>query len=266
MKLSLRKVALILAVVLCTALSYAQQTDSEPKYSFVVWLHNGDKVTLPLGEHPVVTYSDGNIVVSTTDDQIVYPHTSVRMFTIEELEQLPDDPAPDPEPEPDPTPDPEPEPEPDPTPDPEPEPDPTPEFYFVVWMHSDACICFPLAEHPVLTYSDGDIVVATSKEQLTYAHADVRKFTLADEDISQDGETNEIVVTERDIQWQRQGDVMLFSDCTPDNRVIIYNATGQLVAQYAIASDGTLQIPLQQFVEGMYIVETESITYKFIKK
>ena len=254
MKLSLRKVALILAVVLCTALSYAQQTDSEPKYSFVVWLHNGDKVTLPLGEHPVVTYSDGNIVVSTTDDQIVYPHTFVRMFTIEELEQLPDDPAPDPEPEP----------EPDPTPDPE--PDPTPEFYFVVWLHSDARICFPLAEHPVLTYSDGGIVVATSKEQLTYAHADVRKFTLADEDISQDGETSEIVVTERDTQWQRQDDVMLFSDCTPGNRVTIYNATGQLVAQYAIASDGTLQIPLQQFVEGMYIVETESITYKFIKK
>lgn len=255
MKLSLRKVALTLTVVLCTALSYAQQTDLEPKYGFVVWFHNGSKVTLSLDEHPVVTYSDGNIVVSTTDNRVSYVHTNVRKFTIEELEQLP---------EPEPTPDPEPEPEPDPTPDPE--PNPTPEFYFVVWMHSDARICFPMEEHPVLTYSNGDIVVTTSKEQLAYAHADVRKFTLADKDVSQDGETNEIVAAERDAQWQRQGDVMLFSACPPGNSVTIYNATGQQVAQYAISADGTLQIPLQQFVEGMYIVKTENITYKFIKK
>lgn len=247
MKLLIRKVALTLVVVLCAALSYAQQADSEPKYSFVVWFHDGGKVSLSLDEHPVVTYSDGNIVVSTTDSRIEYAHAAVRKFTIEEVEVVPDVPTPDPEPEP--------------TPDPE----PIPEFYFVVWMHSGARISFPLVEHPVLTYVDGDIVVTTSQEQLTYAHVDVRKFTFADEDISQ-GEPAKIETSEHEAQWQRQGDVMYFVDCTPGERVTVYNATGQQVAQYAILPDGTLRIPLSQFGEGMYIVKTESITYKFMKK
>lgn len=248
MKSLVRKVALTLAVVLCTALSYAQQADSEPKYNFVVWLHDGGKVSLSLDEHPVLTYSDGNIVVSTTDSRIEYAHTAVSKFTIEEVEVVPDVPTPDPEPEP--------------TPDPE----PVPEFYFVVWMHSGARISFPLAEHPVMTNVDGYIVVTTSKEQLTYVHADVRKFTLSDEDISYEGEITGIADNALKAQCQRQGDVMQFSACTPGERVSIYNATGQQVAQYVILSDGTLQIPLSQFGEGMYIVKTESITYKFMKK
>ena len=248
MKSLVRKVALTLAVVLCTALSYAQQATWEPKYNFVVWFHDGGKVSLPMDEHPVLTYSDGNIVVSTTDSRIEYAHTAVSKFTIEEVEVVPDVPTPDPEPEP--------------TPDPE----PVPEFYFVVWMHSGARISFPLAEHPVLTYADGNIVVTTSQEQLTYAHVDVRKFTLFDEDISQEGGAAGIAATNREAQWQRQGDVMQFSACTPGERVSIYNTTGQQVAQYVILSDGTLRSPLSQFGEGMYVVKTESITYKFMKK
>ena len=116
-----------------------------------------------------------------------------------------------------------------------------------------------------MTYSGGDIVVTTSQEQLSYPHASVRKFTLADEDISQ-GETTAITTAERETQWQRHGDVMVFSACTPGERVIIYNATGQQIAQYSVSVDGTLQIPLSQFVEGMYVVKSESIIYKFMKK
>ena len=169
MKSLVRKMALALAAVLCAALSYAQQATSDPKCNFVVWFHDGGKVT------------------------------------------------------------------------------------------------FPLTEHPVVTYSDGDIVVTTSKEQLIYAHAKVHKFTLTDEDISQN-EATEIETSKCKAQWQRQGDMMVFSDCTPGERVIIYDATGQQIAQYAIASDDTLQIPLSQFAEGMYIVKTESLTYKFMKR
>ena len=83
---------------------------------------------------------------------------------------------------------------------------------------------------------------------------------------SSKGEATEIATAEREAQWKCQGDMMVFSDCTPGERVIIYNATGQQIAQYAIASDGILQIPLSQFVEGMYVVKTESITCKFMKR
>ena len=234
-----------LFAVAVPVLSSARQTGSEPEYHFVVWLHDGGKVTFPLDAHPVVTHRDGMLVVSAAESSVEYAHSSVRKFTIEAVEEVPEEPEPDPTPEPNPT--------------------PEAELYVVVWLHSGARIGFPFAEHPRLTYSDGDIVVTTNYEQLSYPHASVRKFTLTDEDISQ-GETTDIAPGEREAQWQRHGDVMMFSACTPGERVIIYNATGQQIAQYAISADGTLQIPLSQFVEGMYVVKTESITYKFMKR
>ena len=98
MKSLVRKMALTLVLVLCAALSYAQQATSDPKCNFVVWFHDGGKVSLPMDEHPVVTYSAGNIVVSTTDGRVEYGHAAVRKFTIEEVEVVPDVPTPDPDP------------------------------------------------------------------------------------------------------------------------------------------------------------------------
>ena len=223
---------ILLAILYAIQLS-AQQTGLELQYSLVIWFHDGGKVSLPFAEHPVVTYSDGNIMVSTTDGSAEYAYTSVRKFTIEEVTELPEADA---------------------------------ELYFVVWMHSGARISFPLAEHPILTYSEGNIVVITSKEQLSYPHDEVHKFTLTNEDISQDGETSSIVGTEHNARWLRLGDVMQFSSCTPGEHVSVYSATGCLLAQYTISANGTLEIPLHQFGEGMYIVKIQTITYKFLKK
>ena len=145
------------------------------------------------------------------------------------------------------------------------EADLVPKYSFVVWLHDGGRVSLSLDEHPVVTYLDGDIEVTTSKEQLIYAHAKVHKFTLTDEDISQN-EATEIETSKCKAQWQCQGDVMCFVDCIPGESVTVYNTIGQVMVQYSISADGTLQIPLSQFVEGMYIVKTESITYKFMKK
>ena len=141
-----------------------------------------------------------------------------------------------------------------------------PKYSFVVWFHDGGQVSFPFEEHPVLTYSDGDIVVTTSKEQLSYARALVHKFTLTNENIPQGGESTEIATVEREAQWQFQGDAMLLSAYTPGERVAVYSATGLLMAEYVISSEGTLQSPLQQFEEGTYIVKTQSTIYKFLKK
>ena len=237
-----RKIFPLLALLLCASSAFSQDLSSEAEYSFVVWLHDGGRVSFPLDSRPVVTHREGTLVVSSDGSEVEYSHSAVRKFTLEET--LGEEPVP--------------------TPDPT--PDPSVELYFVAWLHNGARISFPFAERPRLTYSDGDIVVTTDEEELRYAHADVRKFTLSDEDISQEGETTGIVGNALKARWHRQGDVMLFTGCTAGGCVTIYNAAGQQVAQYAIAADGTLQVPLSQFGEGMYIVKTESITYKFMKK
>ena len=140
-----------------------------------------------------------------------------------------------------------------------------PGYNFVVWLHDGGRVSFPLEEHPVVTHREGVLVVSSLDASVEYAHSAVRKFTLSDEDISQGGST-EIAVTEREARWQHRGDVMVFSDCTPGERVSIFDASGRLFQQHTISVDGTLEIPLSSFAGGMYVVKTERITYKFIKK
>ena len=84
MKSSVRKVVLAFVLALFAYSVYAQQMDSELKYNFVVWFHDGGKVSLPMDEHPVMTYSDGNIVVSASNSGGEYAHAAVRKFTNEE--------------------------------------------------------------------------------------------------------------------------------------------------------------------------------------
>lgn len=240
-----RKILPFVALLLFTSSAFSQDSSSEVEYSFVVWFHDGGQVSFPLKSHPVVTHREGTLVVSADDSEVEYLHSSVRKFTLEEA--LDEEPLPNPDP--------------DPTPDPE----PAPELYFVAWFHNGARVSFPFAERPHLTYSEGDIVVATDKEELRYAHADTRKFTLSAEDISQ-GETTGIGAFGREVRWHRQGDVMVFSAFTPGKSVSIYDGAGRLLQQHIIGSDGTLQIPLSPLAPGMYVVKTESITYKFMKK
>ena len=234
----------LLSVVMSLSAS-SRQTASEPECHFVVWFHDGGKVSFPLDTHPVVTYSDGMLVVSSVMSRVEYSHSLVRKFTIEEVEEVLEEPAPDS------------------TLDSEPTPEA--ELYFVVWLHNGAQIGFPFTANPRLAYSNGNIVVTTSQEQLSYPHTSVRKFTFADEDISQN-EAADVAITVHNAQWHCQGDAMVFSDCTPGECVDICDAQGHLLQQYTISDDGTLQIPLHSFAGDMYIVKTESITYKFMKK
>lgn len=139
------------------------------------------------------------------------------------------------------------------------------EYNFVVWLHDGGKVSFPLDAHPVVTHSDGTLVVSSVSNRMEYAHSSVCKFTLSAEDISQ-GDTTEIATIEFNARWHRQGDVMQFSDCTPGESVSLYDASGRLLQQHVIGSDGTLQIPLSPFAGGMYVVKTESITYKFMKR
>ena len=137
-------------------------------------------------------------------------------------------------------------------------------YSFVVWLHDGGKISLSLEDHPVVTYNNGNIIVTTLWEQLTYPNSSISKFTLTDKDVWEGEET--LITVDECIKWQYDGNTIFFSDCEPGESVMIYNAAGQLITQYTISSTGILLIPLQQFTDGLYVVKTQSITYKFIKK
>lgn len=69
-----------------------------------------------------------------------------------------------------------------------------PVYQFNVWMADGGKLSYDLAEHPVLTYADGALRVATHREQVELDTADVHKFTF--EDLTQERMPESIVLPE----------------------------------------------------------------------
>lgn len=62
-----------------------------PHYYLVVWMHEGGYVTYPLDEHPIITYADEQILVSTPWNSVTYSHAQVRKFTLTDTDTPQDD-------------------------------------------------------------------------------------------------------------------------------------------------------------------------------
>ena len=292
---------------------------TKPDYNFIVWTHDGEKITFSLDNHPVVTRSDEQLVVTTANTIVEYPSEQVHKFTMEDntVEALPASIV---------------------LPEAitlaykeqttleytlQPEDYdiettltwssdnaevarvdnhgtvtacgageatitvkarngrsascrvevPVPHYYLVVWMREGGYVTYPLDEHPIITYADEQILVSTPWNSVSYPHAQVRKFTLADTDTPQDDIPEDDTPKDDDTainsvcsDLRNQGDAIVFSACTPDEHVGVYDASGRLLHSYAIGADGNLTLSLSAYGRGVYVVKMKSITYKFIKK
>lgn len=133
-------------------------------------------------------------------------------------------------------------------------------YRLLVWMDSGAKSAYALSTKPKVTYDGTCLVVSTTAATVEYPAEDVWKFTLDKIEISGIEETLKEVPTMRIV-----GDVVMFSGCRPVSVVRIFNVSGQSLATEQADADGSLQINISHFPHGIYILSTESITYKIIK-
>ena len=71
-----RKLFPFLALLLYASSVFSQDSPLEAVYNFVVWLHDGGRVSFPLDSRPVVTHREGILVVSANDSEVKYLRTS----------------------------------------------------------------------------------------------------------------------------------------------------------------------------------------------
>lgn len=140
---------------------------------------------------------------------------------------------------------------------------PTPEYNLIVWTYAGETFCHLLSERPKVTQTTSSLVLTTTKTEVEYSKDDVWKFTL--QDLSAEAVGIENIKTDN-AEITQCDNVVYLSNCQAGSEVRIYSVSGVLYYSQKVSEDGTLAIDLGNLNSGVYIISTESITYKIIKR
>ena len=139
-----------------------------------------------------------------------------------------------------------------------------PEYYFIVWMNETVKHSYALSEKPKVTMDNGVFTLTTTQTTVTYNATDVLKFTLGDKDGG--------IVDVDDIAVKagpgvdRQADRLIFTGCKPNSVIGIYSLDGRLADQQRADGDGRAEVSLSGLKAGVYVVKSDSITFKIAKR
>ncbi len=140
---------------------------------------------------------------------------------------------------------------------------PEPEFYFVLWLEGGGVVAYPLDEHPNVTYNDGQLKISTDVKEFYIEPDKVNKFTI-NESLP---ETNMISEMEEPKgKVNRNSDSVSFVGCRAGMDVYVYTISGMLIKTAKTDSDGMLYLSLEELGSGVYIIKSEEITCKILKR
>jgi len=140
----------------------------------------------------------------------------------------------------------------------------TPEYYFIVWLSETSKHSYALSEKPKVTMAGGVFTLTTTQTAVTYNATDVLKFTLGDKDGGIVDVDDIAVKAEPGVD--RQADRLIFTGCKPNSVIRIYSMDGRLAESQQVDADGRAEMSLSGLKAGVYVVKSDSITFKIAKR
>lgn len=121
---------------------------------------------------------------------------------------------------------------------------------------------FGFEEKPVVTFTDNALIIKSTKIEVQYELAKVAKFTFDDvEDavvgIKADDAKASITLDEYTVS---------ISGAEADITVRLIASDGKLLQSYKTNQDGSVTFSIAELPEGTYIIVSESLTCKILKK
>lgn len=140
---------------------------------------------------------------------------------------------------------------------------PVPTYYIIAWLHDGRRDAYALSEHPGVRYMNGELLITTSLQQMAYPVEAVWKFTLADTD---NPPVTSLPTVEYNAGMDMRGGDILFTGCPPGSKINVFTADGRIFATQTADADGEAVLQTADYPSGVYIIQSETITYKIIKR
>ncbi len=117
-------------------------------------------------------------------------------------------------------------------------------------------------ESPVVSFADSVFVVKTTKVQVEYQIKLLHRFTF-------DSKETAIRIAKDDARKARitlDENYVGIIGAKPNTTVSIIGSDGKKLQSYKVNGDGTVSFSMENLPKGLYIVTSESLTVKIIKK
>ena len=128
-----------------------------------------------------------------------------------------------------------------------------------VWQADGKVMNINLNEEPVTTYSDGQLIIRTTKTTVTFPLEQVVKYTYADASGISSPEA-------MGSKMSADGETITFTGLKPNTPVYVYSVAGQLVNTVTATGQSKTTVSVSGFPVGVYVVKANGVTFKITKR
>ena len=123
---------------------------------------------------------------------------------------------------------------------------------------------------PVITFTDTDAVLTTvvngREVVVSYPLEKLTKFTFTTKDIPVIPPTAVEEVEERNVQFLIEDYTVTLTGAKPEIVVRLISSDGKQLGSYKTDKDGSVSFSIAELAAGTYIIASEDITFKILKK
>ena len=123
---------------------------------------------------------------------------------------------------------------------------------------------------PVITFTDTDAVLTTvvngREVVVSYPLEKLTKFTFTTKDIPDTPPTDIEEVVERNVQFLIENYTITITGASADLPVRVFSAEGRQLNSYKTDKSGSVSFSIEDLPEGTYIINSQEITFKVLKK
>ncbi len=128
-----------------------------------------------------------------------------------------------------------------------------------VWQADGKVMNINLNEQPVTTYSDGQLIITTTKTTVTFPLEQVVKYTYTDATGISSPEAVES-------KMSADGESITFTGLKANTPVYLYTVAGQLVKTVTATGQSKTTVSVSGFPVGVYVVKANGVTFKITKR
>lgn len=138
------------------------------------------------------------------------------------------------------------------------------EKVLAVYMNDETSVYFLLEEQPVITFVDDAVKIVSATNEATVKRANVKEFKFINdlpagiEDVYESGE----VAKER---FELSKSSIVIEGLAPGCVVRLLSVNGQAVKSVAAAENGTATVTFDALPSGVYVVNYNETSIKFVK-
>ena len=128
-----------------------------------------------------------------------------------------------------------------------------------VWQADGKVMNINLNEQPVTTYSDGQLIITTTKTTVTFPLEQVVKYTYTDATGISSPEAVGSKVS-------ADGESITFTGLKANTPVYLYTVAGQLLTTVTANGQSKTTVSVSGFPVGVYVVKANGVTFKITKR